>query len=58
VKKIAGNDTTVFVYDAFGKLVAEYESNPPAQSGTSYWTAGDLGTPRVTNGPVEMFRLV
>ena len=56
VKKIAGNDTTVFVYDALGQMVAEYESNPPAQSGTTYLTDDNLGTPRVstdTTGNVQ-----
>jgi|GEM_PF-1768093 len=48
VKKVVGSNTTVFVYDAMGKLVAEYESNPQPASGTTYLTADNLGTPRVT----------
>lgn len=48
VKKVVGNNTTVFVYDALGKLVAEYESNPQPGSATTYLSVDNLGTPRVT----------
>lgn len=48
VRKVVGNEETVFVYDAFGKLVAEYSNvidNRPKT--TSYLTIDDLGSPRV-----------
>lgn len=50
VKKIAANDTTIFVYDAGGKLASEYlitasQSQAPQ---TSYLTNDTLGSPRVT----------
>jgi RHS repeat-associated protein len=50
VKKIAANDTTIFVYDAAGKLASEYlitasQSQAPT---TSYLTNDTLGSPRVT----------
>ncbi len=50
VKKIAANDTTIFVYDAGGKLASEYlitasQSQAPT---TSYLTNDTLGSPRVT----------
>ncbi len=49
MKKVVGNDTTVFVYDCFGQLVAEYEAlPPPPASPTTYLTTDNLGTPRVT----------
>jgi RHS repeat-associated protein len=51
VKKVFGGATTVFVYDAFGKLVAEYASNAqPAAEPTKYLTADPLGSPRVNTG--------
>jgi len=43
--------TTVFVYDAMGKLIAEYQSDPvppaPNGGGTSYLTTDHLGSTRV-----------
>jgi hypothetical protein len=30
VKKVVGNETTIFVYNAFNQLVAEYSTTPPA----------------------------
>lgn len=50
VKKIADGQTTIFIYDASGKMVAEYSTNP-AQTGTarvSYLTQDHLGSPRIT----------
>ncbi len=49
VKKISANDTTIFVYDAGGKLASEYlitasQSQAPT---TSYLTNDTLGSPRV-----------
>ena len=41
--------TTVFVYDASGKLVAEYSTNvvPVQDAKVSYLTADHLGSPRI-----------
>jgi RHS repeat-associated protein len=53
VKKVNGGslDTTIFVYDAMGQMIAEYSSNIQQQSGgTSYLTSDNLGTPRVITG--------
>jgi RHS repeat-associated protein len=47
----ASSVTTVFVYDAMGKLIAEYRSDPvpapPNGGGTSYLTSDHLGSTRV-----------
>ena len=58
VKKIIGNEVTIFVYDALGKLIAEYSttvaSAPTAQ--VNYLTTDHLGSPRIntdTNGTVK-----
>ncbi len=47
VKKITGSETTVFVYDATGLLVAEYSTQLVANPGLSYVTSDNLGSPRV-----------
>jgi RHS repeat-associated protein len=49
VKKVTLAGTTVFVYDAAGKLVAEYsnEAPQPGEGGTKYLTEDNLGSPRV-----------
>jgi RHS repeat-associated protein len=48
VKKITQIETTVFVYDASGVLVAEYSTvTPPTTPTTSYMTTDHLGSPRV-----------
>ncbi len=46
----ATGETTVFVYDASNKLVAEYSTvvEPPATAKTSYLTSDHLGSPRIT----------
>src|SRR5256714_1992164 len=46
VKKVVGSNTTVFVYNAGGQVIAEY-GVPTQSSGTSYLTEDSLGTPRV-----------
>ncbi len=46
VKKVVGDETTVFVYSG-GKLVAEYSTDVPAQGNTNYLTTDHLGSPRV-----------
>ena len=50
VKKVAGSVTTVYVYDAFGKLAAEYASPGPAQPPPCercFLTADHLGSTRL-----------
>lgn len=47
VKKIDSTGTTVFVYDAGGKMIAEYTSGNPSSNGTSYLTSDTLGSMRV-----------
>lgn len=56
VKKVVGNTTTVFVYDAMGRLAAEYSSAPPTTNGTLYLTTDYLRSPRAitdANGVVK-----
>jgi RHS repeat-associated protein len=52
IKKIAPltNETTIFVYDASSKMVAEYSTVTASQSEakTSYTTNDHLGSPRIT----------
>lgn len=54
VKKVATisgvQETTIFVYDASGKMVAEYSTNPAsvANAKVSYLTSDHLGSPRIT----------
>ena len=55
VKKVVGTSTTIFVYDAGGRLIAEY-SDSSSSGGTSYLTQDGLGSPRVitdSNGLVK-----
>ena len=53
VKKVvgegAGAETTIFVYDASGRLVAEYSTTvaPTATAQVSYLTSDHLGSPRI-----------
>ena len=48
VKKVSASETTIFVYDAEGKLVAEYSTaTPPSNPTISYLTNDSLGSPRV-----------
>jgi RHS repeat-associated protein len=48
-KSITNNQTltTLFVYDAMGKMLAEYTNTNPAGGGTSYLTQDALGSPRI-----------
>lgn len=52
VKKVAGAVTTVFVYDAAGRLAAEYDNGqrPIQTTYTSYVTQDVLGSTRVVTG--------
>lgn len=55
VKKVVpGGETTVFVYDAGGKLIGEYstEVQPSQDAKTQYLTADHLGTPRINTNSV------
>ena len=47
VKKVAGNEMTIFIYDAAGKLVAEYSNQTNANPQVSYLTSDHLGSPRI-----------
>src|ERR1043166_1703181 len=50
VKKVVGGLTTVLVYDAGGRLVAEYGGAASQTSGTGYVTQDMLGSTRVVTG--------
>ena len=61
VKKVvpATNETTIFVYDAVGQLVAEYSTTFEQSPGVKYLTQDHLGSPRVitdANGSVTSRR--
>jgi RHS repeat-associated protein len=56
VKKIVGNVTTVFIYDAMGMLVAEYGGQQPTTGGTSYVTTDTLGSTRVVTGQNQQIK--
>ncbi|MFN0141771.1 MAG: RHS repeat domain-containing protein [Pyrinomonadaceae bacterium] len=47
VKKIVGNDVTIFVYDAASKLVAEYSTESNSNPRVNYATADTLASPRI-----------
>ncbi|MFN0139119.1 MAG: RHS repeat domain-containing protein [Pyrinomonadaceae bacterium] len=47
VKKITNSETTIFVYDATSKLVAEYSTAVAPTQQVSYLTTDHLGSPRV-----------
>ncbi|MCV4725822.1 hypothetical protein OFD51_32770, partial [Escherichia coli] len=47
MKKISSTETTVFVYNASGKLVAEYSTDLAETQQVSYLTMDHLGSPRV-----------
>jgi RHS repeat-associated protein len=48
-KAVSGAETTLFVYDAMGRVVAEY-SNLRGGGGTSYLTSDALGSTRAVTG--------
>ena len=55
IKKIADHETIVFVYDAAGKLIAEYANQVSQTPKVSYLTTDHLGSPRINtdeNGTV------
>jgi RHS repeat-associated protein len=47
IKKIVGTETTIFVYNASGQMVAEYSTTAPTNPQTSYLTTDTLGSPRI-----------
>ena len=47
MKKVSLSDTTIFVYNAMGNLVAEYSSQKVIKATISYLTSDLLGSPRV-----------
>jgi RHS repeat-associated protein len=47
IKKVRPSETTIFVYNYSGRLVAEYSSATPQNNGTSYLTTDAIGTPRI-----------
>jgi RHS repeat-associated protein len=47
VKKVTNAETTIFVYDGGGDLVAEYSTQLSQTPTTSYLTTDNLGSPRV-----------
>jgi len=47
VKKISAMETVIFVYDAGGKLIAEYSNQTPQNPQVSYLTNDHLGSPRI-----------
>jgi RHS repeat-associated protein len=47
IKKIQGGATTLYVYNAFGNLIAEYSDHPSSSGGTTYLTTDHLGSTRV-----------
>jgi RHS repeat-associated protein len=53
VKKVVGNQETIFVYNAFGKLVAEYTTNQAITAeGTKYLTTDALESVRVITNAI------
>lgn len=47
VKKVSNTETTIFVYDVGGKLIAEYSTQTNQNPKVNYLTADNLGTPRI-----------
>ncbi|PYT00380.1 MAG: hypothetical protein DMF63_07355 [Acidobacteria bacterium] len=55
VKKVSSTETTIFVYDGGGQMIAEYSTALATTQQVSYMTADHLGSPRVVtneNGAV------
>ncbi len=48
------NNTTIFVYNVVGQLIAEYTSGPPSGNGTSYLTSDHLGSTRVVTSAADI----
>ncbi|MEZ5308336.1 MAG: RHS repeat-associated core domain-containing protein [Pyrinomonadaceae bacterium] len=56
VRKIADGTETVFVYNAGGKLVAEYSNQTISNPQSSYLTTDHLGSPRVVTDALGNIR--
>lgn len=56
VKKIAGAETTVFVYNASGQLVAEYSTQMSSTPQISYLTTDHLGSTRLVTDQLGAVR--
>ncbi|MEZ5307060.1 MAG: RHS repeat-associated core domain-containing protein [Pyrinomonadaceae bacterium] len=56
VRKIADGTETVFVYNAGGKLVAEYSNQTVSNPQSSYLTTDHLGSPRVVTDALGNIR--
>ncbi len=55
VKKMVAGETSIFIYDALGQMVAEYATTAPTSPQVNYLTGDTLGTPRLNtsaNGAV------
>jgi RHS repeat-associated protein len=50
VKKDSTTETTIFLYDAGGKLVEEYSTKLSQEPQVAYLTSDSLGTPRINTG--------
>jgi RHS repeat-associated protein len=50
VKKVTNLETTIFVYDAMGKLIAEYSTQSAQNPTTLYTTQDHLNSPRIITG--------
>lgn len=60
VKQVAGRTAILFVYDAFGQVLAEYTDMEPERiqaGGTSYFTLDTLGSTRVVTGSSGMVKV-
>jgi RHS repeat-associated protein len=44
---VSDTETVIFVYDAFGKLIAEYANQAPQNPQINYLTDDNLGSPRI-----------
>lgn len=59
VRKVRGSSDTVYVYDAFGSLAAEYGNTNPTGLGMSYYHRDRLGSTRlVTNAEGRLLRRI
>ncbi len=52
VKKVAGSETTIFVYDGGGQMVAEYSTVTATTPQVSYLTQDHLNSPRVITNEI------
>lgn len=50
IKTVVNGNTTVFVYDIEGQLIAEYSTVTPPSSQVTFMTSDTLGSTRITTG--------